>query len=57
MRLIFELGPEGMDYLEIIISPKELANLPDQGIVKEFEKGFIVNRDLNVFIRVDNLQE
>ena len=57
MRMIFEENIEKMDFLEIILSPKECEKISIDGVVKEFPGGLHGERDLNVYVRVDQQYE
>lgn len=57
MRALFEGNIESMDYLEIILSKEEYSNLIDRGVAQEFGQGLTGDRELNIFIRVDQLQK
>jgi len=55
MRLLFERGPDKarIDYIEIILTERELERLEKTGIVDEFIDPIVLNHSLNIFIRVD----
>lgn len=54
MRAIFE-HVEGMDYLEIILSPFDLEKLLEKdGVAKEFKKNAMTKFNLNVYIRKES---
>lgn len=55
MRITFEPNPLGdnTDYLEILISRKQMAELEEQGLAREYNESFRSENELSVFIRVD----
>lgn len=53
MRMIYEENIERMDFLEIILSPREGEKISLKGVVENFPGGLQGNRTLNVFVRVD----
>lgn len=53
MRMIFEENIERMDFLEIILSPRETERISLKGVVQNFPGGLHGNRTLNVYVRVD----
>lgn len=60
MRLIYE-HVEGMAYLELLLTPKEIAKLtaptPMTGPVQEFPTLALLGQPLNVFIRKELNEE
>ena len=57
MRMIFE-HVDGIDYLELILLPKEIEKLSEgnkfSGVKKEFPAGMLNKHKLNVFIRQES---
>lgn len=51
--MIYEENIERMDFLEIILSPREYEKMSLAGLVRNFPEGFQGKRTLNVFVRVD----
>ena len=52
MRIIFEEDIEHEDFLELILTPEELYNLPERGLVRNYPRGLCDQRNLNVYIRI-----
>lgn len=54
MRALFE-HVDGMDYLEVILSPSDLDKLVEKdGIAKEFRKNSLTKFNLNIYIRKEH---
>lgn len=59
MRMIFERNIELFDFIEIVLSTKDLHDLifsPERGIGEEFSDNPLSKRFLNVYVRVDHNQ-
>jgi hypothetical protein len=54
MKALFEPNIDGMDYLELILSLAEYNSILEEGAAQEFKKSLVGNRELNVFIRIEN---
>jgi hypothetical protein len=54
MRLIYEENIEHMDFIELILSPHDYAQIEARGISKDFKAGLSGKRPLNVFIRMED---
>lgn len=55
MRMIFERDIEHCDFLEVILTRKEVELLFEAGVVEEFESGLEKGKALNVFIRAEKI--
>lgn len=57
MKMIFERDIEHSDYLEIILSRKEVEGIEKGGVVQDFENGITKKKPINVFIRLGKGEE
>lgn len=57
MHLIWEEDIENSDYLEIILSQRDLDALEARGVTKDYPFGITGERNLNVYIRIDKQQQ
>jgi hypothetical protein len=58
MRMIFEDNVEREDFLELILTEIELERLNQKReLIRDFPPGLRGERNLNVFLRVDEFQE
>ena len=56
--MIFEQNIEHCDYIEIILSQRDIDLLLEKGVSKDYPFGLTGERNLNVYLRVDkNLEE
>jgi hypothetical protein len=51
--MIFEENIERTDFLEIILSDEEVANIHNEGIIREFPVGLHRVRPLNIHVRLE----
>lgn len=51
--MIFEPDIEQEDFIEFILTPREIENISKKGVVKNFSEGLYGKRNLNVFIRAE----
>lgn len=56
MQMIFERVAGDSDYLEFILTPRDLNSLATDGLTEDFPDGFWGHLPLNVFIRINKLQ-
>lgn len=56
MRLIFD-QIDKVEYLEIILTPKEIKKMAAKGCVAEFPQALTKGKVLNVFLRQENLTD
>jgi hypothetical protein len=57
MRMIFEEKIEHSDFLELILTSDQAEKLIEGGLVQDFPLGLYGDRNLNVFIRIDEGDE
>lgn len=55
MRMIFE-QVDNEDFFEIILTEDDYDRIMGHGIIRDFPLGLFGDRNLNVFIRVDNTE-